>query len=181
MATDPSFAAYVLDQAAEAGDVRARRMFGEYALYHRGGGMAAPKTVPHDTPVLEHLAANGDAERHADCQGLIELMSRVTGCEPVMWGRSIVGFDRYHYRYASGHEGDAAVVGFASGRRQLTLYLAPGFTEADGPRALLSRLGRHTTGKGCLYVKRLADVDMAALESLVAWSVEEIARRHPAP
>jgi hypothetical protein len=143
--------------------------------------MPAAKTTPGDTPVGEHLAALDDAERRADCEALVHLMTRVTGCEPQMWGRSIVGFDRYHYRYASGHEGDAAVVGFASGRRHLTLYLAAGFAEADGSRELLARLGRHTTGKGCLYVKRLADVDAAVLESLVAWSVAEIARRHPAP
>jgi hypothetical protein len=107
--------------------------------------MPAAKTTPGDTPVGEHLAALDDAERRADCEALVHLMTRVTGCEPQMWGRSIVGFDRYHYRYASGHEGDAAVVGFASGRRHLTLYLAAGFAEADGSRELLARLGRHTS------------------------------------
>jgi len=92
---------------------------------------------------------------------------------------SIVGFDRYHYRYATGHEGDAAVVGFASGKRQITLYLEPGF-EADATRELLARLGKHKTGKGGLYLKRLSDVDPEALEALVRWSVAEIRRRYPA-
>ena len=140
--------------------------------------MAELKTKPTDVAVRDHLAAIEDDARRADCEALAELMSRVTGCEPVMWGPSIVGFDRYHYRYASGHEGDAALVGFASGKRQLTLYLAPGF-EGDASRELLARLGKHKTGKGCLYLKRLADVDPEILEELVRWSVAEMRRRYP--
>lgn len=140
--------------------------------------MAEPKTKPTDVAVHDHLAAIEDDARRADCRALVELMTRVTGHEPVMWGPSIVGFDRYHYRYASGHEGDAAVVGFASGKRRLTLYLAPGY-EGDATRGLLARLGRHERGKGCLYLKRLSDVDPDALEDLVRWSVTEIRRRYP--
>jgi len=140
--------------------------------------MAELKTKPTDVAVRDHLAAIEDDARRVDCEALVELMTRVSGCEPVMWGPSIVGFDRYHYRYASGHEGDAAVVGFASGKRQLTLYLAPGF-EGDTTRDLLARLGKHKTGKGCLYLKRLADVDLRILEELVRWSVAEIRRRYP--
>ncbi len=140
--------------------------------------MAELKTKPTDVAVRDHLAAIEDDARRADCEALVELMTRVTGCEPVMWGPSIVGFDRYHYRYASGHEGDAAVVGFASGKRQLTLYLAPGF-EGDATRELLARLGKHKTGKGCLYLKRLPDVDPMVLEELVRWSAAEIRRRYP--
>ena len=141
--------------------------------------MAELKTKPTDVAVRDHLAAIEDDARRADCEALSELMTRVTGHQPVMWGPSIVGFDRYHYRYASGHEGDAAVVGFASGKRQITLYLAPGF-EGDATRELLARLGKHKTGKGCLYLKRLSDVDPEALEELVRWSVAEIRRRYPA-
>ena len=141
--------------------------------------MAEPKTKPTDVAVRDHLAAIEDEARRADCEALAELMARATGCAPVMWGASIVGFDRYHYRYASGHEGDAALVGFASGKRQITLYLAPGF-EGEATRDLLASLGKHTVGKGCLYLKRLADVDMAVLEALVAHSVAEMRRRYPA-
>ncbi len=94
--------------------------------------MAELKTKPTDVAVRDHLAAIEDDARRADCEALVELMAGVTGCAPVMWGPSIVGFDRYHYRYAGGHEGDAAVVGFAS--------------------------GKHKTGKGCLYLKRHADL-----------------------
>jgi hypothetical protein len=142
--------------------------------------MAELKTRPTDVAVRDHLAAIEDDARRGDCEALVELMTRVTGHEPVMWGPSIVGFDRYHYRYASGHEGDAAVVGFASGKRQITLYLAPGF-ESDATRELLARLGKHKLGKGCLYLKRLSDVDPEALEELVRWSVAEIRRRYPRP
>jgi hypothetical protein len=140
--------------------------------------MAEPKTKPTDVAVRDHLAAIPDEARRSDCHALVDLMTRITGCAPVMWGTNIVGFDRYHYRYASGHEGDAAVVGFASGTRHITLYLAPGF-EDDAAREVLGRLGRHTTGKGCLYVKRLSDVDLTALEELVARSVAEMRRRYP--
>ena len=140
--------------------------------------MAELKTKPTGAAVRDHLAAIEDDGRRADCEALVELMTRVTGHAPVMWGPSIVGFDRYHYRYPTGHEGDAALVGFASGRRQLTLYLAPGF-DNDHTRELLARLGKHTTGKGCLYLKRLADVDLAALEELVRESAAEIRRRYP--
>jgi hypothetical protein len=141
--------------------------------------MAELKTKPTDESVRDHLAAIEDDTRRADCEALAELMTRVTGHQPLMWGPSIVGFDRYHYRYASGHEGDAAVVGFASGKRQITLYLAPGF-EGDATRELLARLGKHKTGKGCLYFRRLSDVDPEALEALVRWSVAEVRRRYPA-
>ena len=140
--------------------------------------MAELKTKPTDVAVRDHLAAIVDDARRADCEALSELMTHVTGCAPAMWGPSIVGFDRYHYRYATGHEGDAAVVGFASGKRQITLYLAPGF-EADATRDLLARLGRHKVGKGCLYLRRLSDVDPETLEALVRWSVAEIRRRYP--
>jgi hypothetical protein len=140
--------------------------------------MKEQKTKPTDVAVRDHLAAIEDEVRRSDCETLVALMTRVTGCAPVMWGPSIVGFDRYHYRYASGHEGDACVVGFASGRRHLTLYLAPGF-ESDETRDLLSRLGRHTTGKGCLYLKRLSDVQLPVLEAMIVHSVAEMRRRYP--
>jgi hypothetical protein len=140
--------------------------------------MSEQKTRPTDVTVGDHLAAIEDGARRADCETLVEVMTRLTGCPPVMWGPSIVGFDRYHYRYASGHEGDACIVGFASGRRHLTLYLAPGF-ENEETRGLLARLGTHSTGKGCLYLKRLADVRMPVLEELVEMTVVEMRRRHP--
>jgi hypothetical protein len=138
--------------------------------------MAKPKTTFTDVPVSDHLAKVEDPRQRVDCEVLVDLMRRVTGCEPVMYGPSIVGFDRYRYRYASGHEGEAPVVGFACARRQITLYLV---LETEAARALLARLGRHSTGKVCLYVKRLADVELPVLEELVTLSVAEVRGRYP--
>jgi hypothetical protein len=91
-------------------------------------------------------------------------MKQVTGMEPKMWGTSIVGFGSYHYKYDSGREGDMIRTGFSPGKQNLTLYLMGGLERYDD---LLSKLGKHTTGKGCLYIKRLDDVDMPTLKSLI--------------
>jgi hypothetical protein len=129
---------------------------------------------PTEADVEEFLGAVPDATRRADAAVLARLMGEVTGEPPVLWGPSIVGFGRYHYRYASGREGDAPVAGFSPRKANLVLYLLDGF-EAHGE--LLGRLGRHSTGKSCLYVKRLADVDLEVLRELVERSVEAVATR----
>jgi hypothetical protein len=134
------------------------------------------KTKPTARSVGDYLAAIPDEARRRDCEQLVVLMRRVTGCEPCMWGPSIVGFDRYHYRYASGHEGESCVVGFSPRKGDLSIYLLGGF---EGREELLAALGRHRIGKACLYVRRLADVDLAVLERLVALSVADTRRRHP--
>lgn len=141
--------------------------------------MYEAKTKQTGTSFTSYLAAIDDPERRKDCKALAAIMKRVTGCAPRVWGTSIVGFDRYHYRYPSGHEGDSCIVGFASRRDAISLYLMPGF-ETPETQALLARLGRHKAGKGCLYVKRLADIDVAVLEELVTRSVEDIRKRYPA-
>ncbi|MBB4948691.1 hypothetical protein F4556_004226 [Kitasatospora gansuensis] len=125
--------------------------------------MAEPKTKPTATDPAAFLAAVPD-ERRADAEALYALMAEVTGVPAVMWGGSIVGFGRYHYRYASGRGGDWPPVGFSPRKQALTLYVAEGF---EPHRDLLARLGPHTTGKGCLYVKRLAALDQAVLRELV--------------
>ncbi len=137
------------------------------------------KTKPTRVTVAAHITAIEDDTRRKDCRALVALMKRITGCAPKMWGPSIIGFDQYHYRYASGHEGDSCVVGFASGKAQLSIYLLAGY-ESTQTRALLQQLGKHKTGKACLYVKRLSDIQMPILESLVAQSVAETRRRYPA-
>jgi len=134
------------------------------------------KTKPEANSAAAFLEAVPDAQRRADGEAVLRMMQSVTGCEPVMWGPAIVGFDRYHYRYDSGHEGDAPIVGFSPRKQALVLYITPGFAGYD---ALLAKLGRHTTGKSCLYVKRLSDIDAGALEELVRASVAEMRRRHP--
>jgi len=126
------------------------------------------KTLATDASVAAFIAAVPDAQRRADSEALIGLMSRVTGYPPKMWGPSIVGFDHYHYVYDSGREGDMAMVGFSPRKQNLVLYIVPGFKDYE---ALLKRLGKHKTGKSCLYLNKLADVDIAVIEKLVAASV----------
>ena len=129
--------------------------------------MAELKTKQTTASVEDFLNAIPDAQRRRDCRTLAALMEEVTQSPPSMWGDSIVGFGKYHYKGASGREGDWFVVGFASRKQDLTLYLMGGLVQGE---ALLSHLGKHKTGKGCLYVKRLADVDMEVLRELVAQS-----------
>jgi len=124
---------------------------------------------PIDAGVEPFLAAVADEGRRADARRLCALMEDVTGEPPAMWGAGIVGFGSHHYRYASGREGDAPLVAFAPRKAQLVVYLVGGF-EDRYPR-VLARLGPHKTGKACLYLKRLADVDEAALRELVERTV----------
>lgn len=139
--------------------------------------MAVNKTVATDASVQAYLDAIEDSARRLDCLALVELMGRAAGEGPVMWGPAIVGFGRYHYKYESGREGDACVVGFSSRKADISIYLM-----ADSPeqQALLGRLGKHKMGKACLSVKRLADVDLAVLEELVAASIAATRARYPA-
>lgn len=131
--------------------------------------MSAAKKVPGTGPtgasVGEFLAGVPDERRRADAERVAELMAEVTGEPPVMWGTSIVGFGSYHYRYASGHEGDAPLTGFAPRKPHLVVYLVAEF-ETRYPAAL-ARLGPYKAGKGCLYLKRLDDVDTEALRELI--------------
>jgi len=140
--------------------------------------MYEAKTKPTNSSVDAYVASIEDIDRRADCAALVELLKSATGFEPVMWGAGIVGFGSYHYRYASGHEGDACLAGFASRKTDLTIYIVAGF---EGAEPLLARLGRHKTAKACLYVRRLADIDTNVLVQLVQRSVAEMQRRHPAP
>ena len=126
--------------------------------------MADNKTKPTDLNVQSFLNACTDEVRRTDAKALAELMRKVTGQEPAMWGPSIVGFDSYHYRYESGREGDMPIVGFSPRKAANVLY---GTLGVEGADALLAQLGRHTTGKGCLYIKKLAEVDLTVLETLL--------------
>jgi hypothetical protein len=135
------------------------------------------KTKATRSSVDAYLAAIVGEERRNDCKTLVALMRKVTGCPPVMWGTSIVGFDRYSYRYASGHGGESCIVGFAARKADLVVYLLAGYDD-DVTRARLASLGKHKTGNACLYVKRLADVRIDVLEDLIESSVAETKRRH---
>ena len=138
--------------------------------------MSDIKTRPTDASVNAFIDAVDHPRRREDARTLQELMQRVTGEEPVMWGPSIVGYGSYHYRYASGQEADWPVVGFSPRKQNLSIYIMTGFEESDD---LLTRLGKHKTGKSCLYVNNLAEVDLDVLESLVRASVAEMKRRYP--
>lgn len=130
--------------------------------------MAELKTKPTEKEVEEFLRGIADERRRADCLSLSEMMKRVTGEPPKMWGPGMVGFGSYHYRYQSGREGDWFLAGFAPRKANLVVYVMAGF---DGHEEIMARLGKYKTGKSCLYVNRLADVDMAVLEELVSASV----------
>ena len=137
--------------------------------------MSAPKTKPTKVSPESHIAAIANEEQRSDARTLVALMRRVTRQEPRMWGPSIVGFGSYHYRYASGHEGDSALAAFAVRGSELVVYIA-GF---EGRDVLLAKLGKHRTGRVCVYIRRLANVDLKVLETLVARAVAETKRRHP--
>ncbi|WP_066798750.1 DUF1801 domain-containing protein [Sphingomonas soli] len=130
--------------------------------------MAETKTLPTDASVDGFLQSVAHPVRRADGTALLALMERVTGERAVMWGPSIVGFGSYHYRYASGHEGDMCKIGYSPRAAELVLYVG-GFAEYD---SLLDRLGKHRRSKACLYVKKLADVDISVLEEIVRRSFE---------
>jgi hypothetical protein len=109
-------------------------------------------------------------QRRKDGHELVSLMKKVTGKPAKMWGPSIVGFDKYHYKYASGHEGDMPITGFSPRKQSLVLYLGPGLED----KKLMAKLGKHKTGKGCLYINKLDDVDRNVLLELVTKSVEKM-------
>ena len=131
-------------------------------------------TQPTDVPVDEFLDRTTTGGIREDCDRLVELMTAASGCPPIMWGPTIVGFGTYRYRYSSGTEGHWPLVGFAPRGREVSLYL----TTEPGPRAeLLPRLGKHRAGKSCVYVKRLQDIDEDVLVLLINETIE-FARSH---
>lgn len=136
--------------------------------------MAENKTRESEASVEAFLAGIENPERRADCRAVVALMAEISGEPPKMWGTSIIGFGTYHYRYESGREGDFMRVGVSPRARELTLYIMPGF---DGYADLMGRLGKHRTGKSCLYIKRLSDIDLDALRALIAESLVAMAAR----
>ncbi|XHS76885.1 DUF1801 domain-containing protein [Burkholderiaceae bacterium UC74_6] len=128
----------------------------------------ANKTQPTDASVAQYLAAIEDEARRQDCEALVRLLQKVTGEPARMWGTAIVGFGSRHYRYESGREGDTCLVGFASRKGDISVY---GTGSAPDRDALLVQLGKHKTGKGCLYIRKLSDIDAKILERLVAQSI----------
>jgi hypothetical protein len=130
--------------------------------------MAGNKTVETSDSVDAFIAAVEDEQKQKDSRELIELMRTISGAEPKMWGSSLVGFGQYHYKYASGREGDFFITGFSPRKTALTVYIMPGF---DGYADQLDRLGPHKTGKSCLYLKKLDAIDRGVLEEIISDSV----------
>jgi len=130
--------------------------------------MADNKTTPTKVSVATFIDALTDPVRRSDAKALIKLMQKASGEEPRMWGPSIIGFGSYHYKYESGREGDMPVIAFSPRKAATVLYGLTGFGDA---KALLAKLGKHSTGKGCLYIKKLADVDHKTLEVLIVKSL----------
>ena len=138
--------------------------------------MAENKTKPTKVSVAAFIDALTDQTSRADAKALVKLMQSATGEKPKMWGPSIIGFGSYHYTYESGREGDAPLIGFSPRKAATVLYGATGCGDSD---ALLAKLGKHSTGKGCLYIKKLADVDQRVLEDMVVKSVAAKRARYP--
>ena len=138
--------------------------------------MAAAKTLPTDASVEEYLLTVENEDRRADTRAVIKIMERITGCPPVMWGDSIIGFDTYHYKYASGREGDWMVSAVAPRKAALTVYVMAGF---DRYGELMGRLGKYKTGSSCLYLKKLSDAEPKALEELITSSVAYMRETYP--
>ena len=133
--------------------------------------MAENKTQKTGASVDEFIASVENRRRREDGLTLLHMMKEITGLVPEMWGPSIVGFGEYHYKYDSGREGDMPLTGFSPRSRSLSLYIMAGFDEYDD---LLNRLGKHRIGASCLYINKLADVDMGVLRDLIAQSYEHI-------
>lgn len=129
--------------------------------------MAENKTQPTDASVTEFLNSIENERKRQDSFTILEMMQEVTGEEPKMWGDSIIGFGEYHYKYASGREGDMFLAGFSPRKQNLTLYIMSGF---DNYESLLGQLGKHKTGKSCLYINKIADVDTKVLKEMVKQS-----------
>lgn len=138
--------------------------------------MAKNKTTETSDSVTGFLSGVADDTKRADSLGLVQLLSAQTGLEPRMWGPNIVGFGSYHYQYASGHAGDAPLVAFSPRANALVLYLAADF---PGREALLQQLGKHKSGKSCIYLKKLADVNQEVLKEMVTESVKHIKEVYP--
>ena len=138
--------------------------------------MAEQKTKPTQQPVQDFLDKIENEQVRDDCYTLIKLMKKVTGLEPKMWGPGIIGFGKYHYKYDSGHEGDSCLTGFSPRKQNISLYVMLGIMDHQD---LLKDLGKHKAAKGCLYIKKLDDVNVSVLEKLVKRSVDTLKKKYP--
>lgn len=138
--------------------------------------MAKNKTMPTDVDVNEYIAAVENQQQREDSEYLVRLLQEITGERPYMWGPSIIGFGSYHYKYASGHEGDAPLLGFSPRKNATSLYI---YSETEENKKLLSSLGKYKMGKVCIYVKKLSDVDENVMRKIAENSIHYIQKRYP--
>ncbi|MFH6959049.1 DUF1801 domain-containing protein [Flavobacterium aquidurense] len=139
--------------------------------------MAKNKTTETNESIADFIDAFVKEEtKRNDAFELIRIMQEVTHFEPKMWGPSIIGFGSYHYKYASGHEGDAPLVGFSPRKAAISLYI---YTSPDDRDELLSKLGKHKASKGCIYIKKLADIDVGVLKNMISLSLEHLKKLYP--
>ncbi len=138
--------------------------------------MAKNKTTETQNSVIDFINTVEDLTKRNDSFELVKLMQEQTGYEPKMWGPAIIGFGSYHYKYASGHEGDAPLVGFSPRKDAVSLYLCSSF---ESKEELLSKFGKHKAGKGCIYIKKIADIDIEILKKMILYSVENLNKLYP--
>ncbi|MGM0750778.1 MAG: DUF1801 domain-containing protein [Bacillota bacterium] len=136
------------------------------------------KTKQNDNSVIEFIEAVENPKKREDAYKLLDIFTETTGFEAKMWGPSIIGFGSYHYTYKSGHEGDAPLVGFSPRKAKISLYFAPGDPERE---KILNSFGKHTTGKACVYINKLTDIDQSVLKQLINQSVSFLQRTYPNP
>ncbi len=157
-------------------------LYTEYKIYSDATECVKPmaayaqKTVENDADIAVFVGAISDAGQRDDVLVLLDMLARISGMPPKMWGRSIIGYGTYHFRYESGREGDWMRIGFSPRKGKIVLYIIDGLADHVD---ILARLGKHKTGKACIDIKRLSDVDAAVLAELCAASLANMARQHP--
>ena len=138
--------------------------------------MYEQKTKPTDHSVIEFIEQVESEKKKEDAYRLLDIFTEASGYEPKMWGPSIIGFGSYHYKYATGHEGDAPLVGFSPRKAKTSLYFATGDNERD---ELLQHFGKHTAGKACVYINKVTDIDVEVLKKLIGQSIEFLQKTYP--
>jgi hypothetical protein len=134
------------------------------------------KTKENDHSVIEFIEGVENPKKREDAYQLLDIFTETSGCQAKMWGPSIIGFGTYHYKYQSGHEGDAPLVGFSPRKAKISLYFSPGDTKRE---KLLKELGKHTTGKACVYINKVADIDVDVLKELINQSISFLRETYP--
>lgn len=137
--------------------------------------MAENKTVPTGLNVDDYINAIEHPQRKEDCEAILDLMETLTGKTPKMWGTSIVGFEKYHYKYESGREGEMLCTGFSNRKQAITLYIMDGFKQHA---ELLEKIGKHKRGKSCFYIKRLSDIDINVLSTVILESLKAVEQKY---